>query len=137
MKKAINNIVKNRNFLIAETKGFIEAEFPTVKDTYDDDGKCSRDLGFLLDAITYDLTYGGNLETSVAAQSYFSDVVAAAVPSEKTSNEVFRSATQFEMDSNEAGDFTAIAEKSNVKNNVYIFICLILYKNTIVYLLNE
>ncbi|MDG1911766.1 MAG: peptidylprolyl isomerase [Flavobacteriaceae bacterium] len=40
------------------------------------------------------------------------DVVAAAVPSEKTSNEVFRSATQFEMDSNEAGDFTAIAEKS-------------------------
>jgi peptidyl-prolyl cis-trans isomerase D len=40
------------------------------------------------------------------------DVAAAAVPSEKTSNEVFRSATQFEMDSNEAGDFTAIAEKS-------------------------
>ena len=76
--QTISNIVKNRNFLIAETKGFIESEFPTVKDTYDDDGKCSRDLGFLLDAITYDLTYGGNLETSVAAQSYFSDVVAAA-----------------------------------------------------------
>ena len=78
VSQTINNIVKNRKFLIAETKGFIEAEFPTVKDTYDDDGKCSRDLGFLLDAITYDLTYGGNLETSVAAQSYFSDVVAAA-----------------------------------------------------------
>jgi peptidyl-prolyl cis-trans isomerase D len=40
------------------------------------------------------------------------DVVLAAVPSDKTSNEVFRSATQFEMDSNETGDFIAIAEKS-------------------------
>ena len=76
--QTITNITKNRKFLIAETKGFIESEFPTVKATYDDDGKCSRDLGLLLDAITYDLTYGGNLETAVAAQSYFSDVVAAA-----------------------------------------------------------
>ena len=40
------------------------------------------------------------------------DVVAAAVPSDKTANEVFRNATQFEMDSNEDGDFNAIAEKS-------------------------
>ncbi len=38
------------------------------------------------------------------------DVVAAAVASDKTSNEVFRSATQFEMDSNETLDFVAKAE---------------------------
>ena len=40
------------------------------------------------------------------------DVVAAAVPSDKTSNEVFRSATQFEMDSNESGDFITVAENN-------------------------
>ncbi len=41
------------------------------------------------------------------------DVVAAAVPSDKTSNEIFRNATQFEMDSNETGDFIGLVEKSN------------------------
>src|SRR6056300_508492 len=41
------------------------------------------------------------------------DVVAQAVPSDDTSNEIFRMATQFEMDSNEQNDFLAIAEKSN------------------------
>ncbi len=40
------------------------------------------------------------------------DVVAAAVPSDKTSNEVFRSATQFEMDSNESGYFITVAENN-------------------------
>jgi peptidyl-prolyl cis-trans isomerase D len=41
------------------------------------------------------------------------DVVTEAVPSDQTSNEIFREATQFEMDSNEQNDFLAIAEKSN------------------------
>ena len=39
------------------------------------------------------------------------DVAAAAVPSDKTSNEVFRNATQFEIDSNDAKDFIATAEQ--------------------------
>ncbi|MFQ3341762.1 MAG: peptidyl-prolyl cis-trans isomerase D [Flavobacteriaceae bacterium] len=39
------------------------------------------------------------------------DVVNAAVPSDKTANEVFRNATQFEIDSNDAKDFIAIAEQ--------------------------
>ena len=40
------------------------------------------------------------------------DVVAAAVPSDNTSNETFRKATQFEMDSNES-DFIKVAEGKN------------------------
>jgi peptidyl-prolyl cis-trans isomerase D len=40
------------------------------------------------------------------------DVVAAAVPSDKTANEIFRKATQFEMDSNELG-FIEVAEQNN------------------------
>jgi peptidyl-prolyl cis-trans isomerase D len=39
------------------------------------------------------------------------DVVAAAVPSDKTSNEVFRNATQFEVDTNDTKDFIATAEQ--------------------------
>src|SRR6056300_239543 len=41
------------------------------------------------------------------------DIVAEAVPSDQTSNEIFREATQFEMDSNEQKDFLGIAEKNN------------------------
>ena len=33
--------------------------------------KCAQDVGFIIDAILYDLTYGGNLETIVAANAYF------------------------------------------------------------------
>ena len=39
------------------------------------------------------------------------DVAAAAVPSDKTSNEVFRNATQFEVDTNDTKDFIATAEQ--------------------------
>jgi peptidyl-prolyl cis-trans isomerase D len=41
------------------------------------------------------------------------DIVAEAVPSDATSNEVFREATQFEMDSNDEKDFIGVAEKNN------------------------
>ena len=87
IKQVVDNVNKNRKFLIAETKAFIDSEFPTVTSLdvdgnlvrdYDTGGKCTRDLGYLLDAVEYDLTYGGNLETLIAGKSYFSDVVAAA-----------------------------------------------------------
>jgi len=39
--------------------------------TYDQN-KCRRDVGFILDALTYDLKYGGNSATSIAMRSYFS-----------------------------------------------------------------
>lgn len=38
--------------------------------TYDA-AKCRRDVGLIIDALRYDLTYGGNLETYNAAISYF------------------------------------------------------------------
>lgn len=40
------------------------------------------------------------------------DVTAAIVPSDKTSNEIFRNATQFEMEAKETKDFLGTAEKS-------------------------
>jgi len=43
------------------------------------------------------------------------DVVAEAVPSNKTSNDVFRKATQFEMDSSDGNDFLGIAESNNLQ----------------------
>ncbi|NCY15101.1 MAG: hypothetical protein EBX33_10585, partial [Synechococcaceae bacterium WB8_1A_041] len=42
--------------------------------TYDDD-KCEEDIGFLLDAVAYDLIYGGNMETMVAGKAYYDGTV--------------------------------------------------------------
>lgn len=36
-----------------------------------DDSICERDMGYLIDAIVFDLTHGGNVKTVAAAQSYF------------------------------------------------------------------
>jgi hypothetical protein len=35
--------------------------------------KCKRDVEFILDALRYDLTYGGNFQSTVASRSYFVD----------------------------------------------------------------
>ena len=33
--------------------------------------KCARDVGYIVDAPTYDILYGGNSATRVNAESYF------------------------------------------------------------------
>lgn len=48
---------------------FANKIFPTY--SYDQ-AKCQRDVGFILDALSYDLKYGGNSATSIAMRSYFS-----------------------------------------------------------------
>ena len=61
-------LVNNKTFIQDEIDAWIGANFPTL--IYDEQ-KCRRDVGLIVDAIRYDLTYGGNLETLVAAKSYF------------------------------------------------------------------
>jgi hypothetical protein len=67
----------NRAFIIDEITSWIAfqvtngiAPFATTF-TYDS-AACARDVGYLLDALKYDLTYGGNTQTLVAARAYFS-----------------------------------------------------------------
>jgi len=63
-----SNIATAKAQAITDTSTYIIDTF--VGFTYDS-VKCARDVGFILDALTYDVTYGGNLETIVAARSYF------------------------------------------------------------------
>ena len=44
---------------------------------------CRRDVGYILDALTYDITYGGNLETYTAASAYFVGTSSQYGPGEK------------------------------------------------------
>ena len=72
-------IVANKAFLVSEVSAWIDAQIagniaPFVGFVYAGTGrtKCERDVGYIVDAVRYDLTYGGNLETLVAARSYYS-----------------------------------------------------------------
>jgi len=73
---AVAQIEANRDFIVAEQTAWIQAQVdgviaPFAADFTFDTANCERDTRFILDALRYDLTYGGNLETTVAARSYF------------------------------------------------------------------
>ena len=76
-KDAKDNLVANRQFLIDETVGWINAQIAGAAGiwagfTYNQD-KCARDLGYIVDGLAYDIMYQGTLATTRIAQSYFDD----------------------------------------------------------------
>jgi hypothetical protein len=82
-------LVANKAFLQAEVSAWIDAEVvaanaPFAGFVYAGVGrtKCERDVGYIVDALTYDLTYGGNLGTVIAARSYYSNGVLVEVGEE-------------------------------------------------------
>jgi hypothetical protein len=61
-------IKENRAFAKEELIAFISENYPTVKYSRT---KCRRDVGYIIDALIYDLTYGGNSQSVIAALAYF------------------------------------------------------------------
>jgi hypothetical protein len=70
-KNARDLIEANRAFINAEVIKYIEINFPLVYASFDEEA-CERDIGYILDAVRYDLTYGGNMETIIAGNAYYS-----------------------------------------------------------------
>ncbi len=68
-ENARNLIESNRSFIKAEVIQFITNNYPGLN--YDP-SVCQRDIDLILDAVYYDLTYGGNLETLIAGNAYYS-----------------------------------------------------------------
>jgi hypothetical protein len=73
---AIAQIEANIDFIVAEQTAWIQFQVanviaPFAADFTFDTANCERDTKYIIDALRYDLTYGGNLETTVAARSYF------------------------------------------------------------------
>ena len=65
---AKDQLQANRTFLRAEVIAWIEYTYPDL--TYNSD-KCSRDVGYIVDALSYDILYSGTSATTTAALSYF------------------------------------------------------------------
>jgi hypothetical protein len=68
-------IVSNKAFLQAEIAAYMNVNFSTLWNTTltaPQRAAWSTEVGYLIDSLAYDLTYGGNLETIVTARSYYS-----------------------------------------------------------------
>jgi len=69
---ARDRLQNNRDFLAADVSAYIVNNFPDL--TFDQT-KCERDVRYVVDALTYDIVYGGNTATRTAAQAYFENAV--------------------------------------------------------------
>jgi hypothetical protein len=58
----------NRTFIVSESMAYLTASWSTFE--YDK-VKCARDLGYILDAATTDLLYGGNERSVIAGDFYY------------------------------------------------------------------
>ena len=79
-------VLANKTFLQDEVTAYMNTNYNTLWTglTTPQKDACIRDIGYIVDALRYDLTYGGNLETIVAARSYYSNGVFVENSNEKT-----------------------------------------------------
>jgi len=77
---AFDLLLANREFIQAETVAFINTSYVGL--VYST-ATCKRDVGYIIDAVSYDLLYGGNSQTADAADSYYDGAVLRISSSEK------------------------------------------------------
>lgn len=65
---AKDRLISNRDFIADEINAWVAVNYP---DADHDAAKCSRDVKYALDALTYDVLYGGNSATYDQAKFYF------------------------------------------------------------------
>ena len=77
--ESYNLLRRNKSLIQNETIEFINVNYPQLK--YNKD-KCRRDVGYIIDAISTDLLYGG-IERSVTAGKYYYDYPSVATSIQK------------------------------------------------------
>jgi len=65
---ARKNLQYNKKFLQEEVIEYITDNYPTLRYSKT---QCKKDVNYIVDAVCYDLTYGGNSQTIVAALAYY------------------------------------------------------------------
>ena len=76
-------LTANRAFIQSEVVGFVTATYPGITTNPDwDRALCYRDTGYIVDALSYDLGYGGNSKSVGAGISYWSGVGTSYVAGE-------------------------------------------------------
>ena len=69
---AHEQIRNNRQLLIDNTIAYLTTNYPSLSYNV---AKCQRDVGYILDGLSYDILYDGNFASRILAFSYFKDGV--------------------------------------------------------------
>jgi hypothetical protein len=73
-------LVENKEFIKAEVINYINNKYSSF--TYND-VTCQRDVGYVIDAVGYDLMFGSNFQTLTAARRYFDAAASVAIGVQK------------------------------------------------------
>ena len=76
----------NIEFIRDEVEAYMDANYNSIWAALsaDDKTKCRRDMGYIAEALVYDLTYGGNLMTVVTARAFYTNGVLVEPLDQKT-----------------------------------------------------
>lgn len=66
---ARDQLLSNKRFMAAEVTAYIKDTYPNLKYSRT---KCQQDVGYIIDAVVYDLTHGGNWQSVNAGEAYWS-----------------------------------------------------------------
>jgi len=80
VENAFELLLNNRAFIQAETVAFINTSYVGL--VYST-ATCKRDVGYIIDAVSYDVLYGGNSQTAMAADAYYDGAIFRIADSEK------------------------------------------------------
>ena len=79
---AVAMIEANRSFLLAEVIAYINANYASItSNPLYTVTKTQRDLGYIIDAVKYDLLYGGNWQSQEAGMAYYSALYGTQIAS--------------------------------------------------------
>jgi len=79
-------IVQNYQFIKDEISAFLNVNYNSVWVALGASGQanCQRDVGYLLDALQHDMTYGCNNQSLIAGSTYYSNYILTIASTEKT-----------------------------------------------------
>jgi hypothetical protein len=79
-------VVQNYAFIKADVSAYLNTNYSSVWTALGATGQanCQRDIGLILDALQYDMTYGCNIQSLIAGSAYYSNYVLTIGVNEKT-----------------------------------------------------
>ena len=79
-RNSASRLEANKDFIKAEVVKFIQDKYPSLDF---DANTCGRDVGYIVDAIVYDIRYGGNIHSIDAGRAYYNGVLSVLPLSQK------------------------------------------------------
>jgi hypothetical protein len=141
---AFNIIRANTSTLQTQVIGWINSTYPSFVGKYDE-GICRRDVGYILDSVSFDLLHGGNLQSIKSGVYYYNfNANNTVIPNEKAPtlaaytylgtlvNSVIAGTTASNVYQTAVPQITNLAKPSNVSTvTTYLQAGLTLMKNII------